>query len=161
MRSSGERPGRSPPPSAAARSALLGRGQTLDERINKLLSAKALTDEQEKTLDDLRQQASEGRRELLELNRQFEQKYGALASRPATIDEAQKALPEETSLLGWIDTGTEHWACLLGHSGDPAWVRLIGSGKDGRLDQRRGRSLAEAPRRARARDDQGPGRPAG
>jgi tetratricopeptide (TPR) repeat protein len=111
--------------------ALLGRGQALDERINKLLGARALTQEQETALDDLRRQASEIRRELLELERQFEAKFGALASRPAALEEARKALPEGTALVGWIDTRTEHWACLLGHAGDPAWVRLAGSGKDG------------------------------
>ena len=110
---------------------LFVRGQALDERINRLLSATALTMDQEKTLDDLRQQASEIRRQLLELDRQFEEKYGALANRPATLEEAQKALPEGTALLGWIDAGTDHWACLLTRSGDPAWVRLPGSGKDG------------------------------
>jgi tetratricopeptide (TPR) repeat protein len=113
--------------------ALLGRGQVVDERINKLLGARALTQGQEKTLDDLRQQASEVRRELLDLERQFEEKYGALASRPATLEEAQRALPEGTALVGWIDTKSEHWACLLGRSGDPAWVRLAGSGKEAAL----------------------------
>jgi tetratricopeptide (TPR) repeat protein len=110
---------------------LLGRSQALDERINRMLAARALTQEQETALDDLRQRASEIRRELLELERQFEDKYGALANRPATLEEAQKALPERTALVGWIDTKTEHWACLLGHSGDPVWVRLAGSGKEG------------------------------
>jgi tetratricopeptide (TPR) repeat protein len=111
--------------------ALLGRGQAVDERINKLLAVRALTQEQEKTLDDLRQQASDFRRQLLEMDRQFEEEYGALASRPATIDEAQKALPEGTALVGWVDTPTGHWACLLGHAGDPVWVRLAGAGKEG------------------------------
>jgi tetratricopeptide (TPR) repeat protein len=111
--------------------ALLGRGQAIDERINRLLAARALTQDQEKALDELRQQASEVRRELLDLERQFEDKYGALASRPAALEEAQKALPEGTELVGWIDTNTDHWACLLGPAGDPAWVRLAGSGKEG------------------------------
>ncbi len=96
-----------------------------------MLAARALTQDQEKALDDLRQQASEIRRQLLDLERQFEDKYGALASRPATLEEAQKALPEGTALVGWIDTKSEHWACLLRHTGDPAWVRLAGSGKEG------------------------------
>ena len=110
---------------------LLGRGQAIDERINRMVSVKALTHDQEKTLEELRQQASEIRRQLLDLEQRFEDKYGALASRPATLEEAQKALPEGTALVGWIDTKSEHWACLLGHSGDPAWVRLAGSSKEG------------------------------
>jgi tetratricopeptide (TPR) repeat protein len=147
---------------------LLGRGQAIDERINRLLAAKALTNEQEKTLDDLRQQASEIRRELLELERQFEDKYKALASRPATLEEAQIAIPEGTALVGWIDTRTEHWACLLGHSGNPVWVRLTGSGEGGawtkeeadlsrrlrsefypKMTRRKSRPLAEALARQR------------
>jgi tetratricopeptide (TPR) repeat protein len=111
--------------------ALLGRGQAVDERINRLLGARALTQDQEKALEDLRQQASDIRRELLELERQFEDKYGALASRPAALEDARKALPEGTALVGWVDTPTGHWACLLGPAGDPAWVRLAGSGKEG------------------------------
>jgi tetratricopeptide (TPR) repeat protein len=110
---------------------LLGRGQALDERINRMLAARALTREQEQALEELRRQDSDIRRDLLELERQFEAKYGALASRPATLEEAQKSLPEGTALVGWIDTKTEHWACLLGPAGDPAWVRLAGSGQDG------------------------------
>ena len=67
---------------------------------------------------------------MLELDRQFEDKYGPLASRPATLEEARKAIPEGTVLVGWVDTSTDHWACLLGRSGDPVWVRLAGSAKD-------------------------------
>ena len=112
--------------------ALLGRGQATDERINKLLAVKAPTRDQEKTLDDLRQQASEVRRELLELDRQFEDKYGALASRPATLEEAQKTLPEGTALLGWIDT-------RYGPLGLPARpFRRPGLGPPRRLGQGRG-----------------------
>ncbi len=110
---------------------LLGRGQAVDERINRMLGARVLTQDQEKTLEDLRQQASKIRRDLLDLEREFEASYGALASRPAPLEEAQKALPEGTALVGWIDTKAEHWACLLGHSGDPVWVRLRGSDKQG------------------------------
>ena len=96
-----------------------------------MLAARALTQEQEKALDDLRGQASEIRRQLLDLERQFEDKYKALASRPVTLEEAQKVLPEGTALVGWIDTETEHWACVLRHDGEPAWVHLAGSGKEG------------------------------
>jgi tetratricopeptide (TPR) repeat protein len=110
---------------------LLGRSQAVDERINRILAARALSAGQEKTLEELRGQANEVRGQLLDLERQFEEKYGALASRAATIDEVRKALPEDTALVGWIDTKTAHWACLLGHSGEPIWVRLAGSGKEG------------------------------
>ena len=110
---------------------LLGQAQAIDERIGKLLAIKALSQEQDKLLDDLKRQGSELRRQVLELEQQFESKYGALAGQPATLEAAQKALPEGTALVGWIDQDPYHWACLLRHSGDPIWVRLPGSGKDG------------------------------
>ena len=47
------------------------------------------------------------------------------------LDAIQKALPEGTALVGWIDQDPYHWACLLRHTGDPVWVRLAGSGTDG------------------------------
>jgi CHAT domain-containing protein len=110
---------------------LLGQAQALDERIGKLLALKALSQEQDKLLEDLRRQASELRRQVLELEQQFESKYRALAGQPATLDAVQKALPEGTALAGWVDQDPEHWACLLRHSGDPIWVRLPVSGQDG------------------------------
>jgi tetratricopeptide (TPR) repeat protein len=110
---------------------LLGQAQALDERIGRLLAARALSQEQDKLLEDLKRQASEIRRQVLELEQQFETRYGALAGRPATLEAVQKALPGGTALVGWIDRDPYHWACLLRHSGDPVWVRLPGSGKDG------------------------------
>jgi tetratricopeptide (TPR) repeat protein len=110
---------------------LLGQAQALDERIGKLLALKVLSQEQDKLLEDLRREGSELRRQLLELEQQFESKYKALVGQPATLEVARKALPEGSALVGWIDLEPEHWACLLRHSGDPIWVRLTGSGKDG------------------------------
>src|SRR5271157_2474037 len=110
---------------------LLGQAQAIDERIGKLLALKALSQEQDKLLEDLKRQGSELRRQVLELEQQFESKYGALAGQPATLEAVQKALPEGTALVGWIDQDPYHWACLLRHSGDPVWVQLPGSGKDG------------------------------
>ena len=140
---------------------LLGRGQAVDERISRMLAARALTQDQEKALDDLRQQASEIRRQLLDLERQFEDKYGALASRPATLEEAQKALPEGTALVGWIDTKTDHWACLLRPCRRPGLgpARRLRQGRG--LDEGGGRALPGPPRRTQSRDHRRQGRPAG
>jgi CHAT domain-containing protein/Tfp pilus assembly protein PilF len=110
---------------------LLGQAQALEERIGKLLALKALSQEEDQLLEDLHRQASELRRQVLELEQQFESKYRALAGQPATLEAAQKALPEGTALVGWIDQDPYHWACLLRHTGDPVWVRLTGSGQDG------------------------------
>src|SRR5262249_26537203 len=110
---------------------LLGQAQALDERIGKLLALKALSQEQDKLLEDLNRQASEIRRQVLELEQQLERRSGARAGQPATLEAIQKTLPEGTALIGWIDQDPYHWACLLRHAGDPVWVRLPGSGQDG------------------------------
>jgi CHAT domain-containing protein len=110
---------------------LLGQAQTMDERIGKLMALKALSQAQDKLLEDLKRQESELRREVIELEQKLESKYRALAGQPATLEAAQKTLPEGTTLIGWIDQDPAHWVCLLHHSGDPVWVRLSGSGKDG------------------------------
>jgi hypothetical protein len=44
----------------------------------------------------------------------------------------QKALPDDTALVGWVDVGGRHWACLVRHEGAPVWVATPGSGPDGR-----------------------------
>ncbi len=112
-------------------SGLLGQSQALDERIGRLLSQKRITQEAEKRLDELRRQASEVRRQLLELQQQLDARYGALAGKPATIDETQKAIPEGTALVGWVDMKYRHGACVLKQRGDPVWVMLPGKGEKG------------------------------
>ncbi len=109
---------------------LLEQAQALDERIGKLLTLKARSGDQDKLFDELNRQASELRRQVLELEQQFENRYGALAGQPVSLAAAQAALPEGTALVAWIDQGPYHSAWLLKHSGDPIWVRLPGSGQD-------------------------------
>src|SRR5262249_54889865 len=68
---------------------------------------------------------------------------------------AQAALPDGTALLGWLDGGPHHWACLLRRSGEPAWVQLPGTATNGAWDEA-DRSLA-----ARLRAALGPSAPRG
>src|SRR5262249_45259739 len=89
------------------------------------------SEDQDRLLAGLRREASDLRRQVLELEQQLESKYGALAGRPSTLQAVQEAIPEGTALIGWIDEEPYHWACLLRHSGDPAWVKVAGSGPDG------------------------------
>jgi tetratricopeptide (TPR) repeat protein len=110
---------------------LIDQAQAIDERIGKLLALKVLTEQQERLLDDLKLQGSVLRRQLLELEHEFEGKYGAPVGQPATLEVAQEALPEGTALVGWLDAGPHHWACLLRRAGEPLWIRLPGSGHEG------------------------------
>src|SRR5262249_31639243 len=65
------------------------------------------------------------------LQRAFETKYGPLAGQPVALDEARAALPEDAALVGWVDTEIGHAACVVRHSGEPAWVLIPGTGAKG------------------------------
>src|SRR5262249_60247976 len=65
---------------------LLGRSQAVDERISRLAGRPKLTQEEEKRLDDLRGEASELRRQLLDFQQELEQRYGPLTGRPGSLD---------------------------------------------------------------------------
>ena len=68
---------------------------------------------------------------MLELEQQFESRYGALAGQPATLEAVQKTLPEEYGPRGLDRSGSLPLGLPAAASGDPVWVRLTGSGKDG------------------------------
>jgi CHAT domain-containing protein/tetratricopeptide (TPR) repeat protein len=119
-------------PDERAREAdLLGRSQAVDERISRLAGRPRLTADDEKRLDDLRREASELRRHLLEFQQGLEQKYGPLAGKPAALEEAQVNLNDDDALVGWVGTGHRHAACVVRRAGDPAWVMIPGTGPDG------------------------------
>jgi CHAT domain-containing protein/Tfp pilus assembly protein PilF len=110
---------------------LLGKSQVIDERIGRIIGQKSTAQADEKQIEGLKRQASEVRRQLLELQQQFDTRYGALAGKPATIEEIQKVIPEGTALVGWVDTTFRHGACLLTQTGEPIWVLLPGNGEKG------------------------------
>ena len=117
--------------SAPRQADLLGRGQAIDERISRMLAARALTQDQEKALDDLRQQASEIRRQLLDLERQFEDKYGPWpAGRPRSRRHGRPSPRGRRWSAGSTRSRSTGPACSR-QAGEPAWVRLAGSGPEG------------------------------
>jgi CHAT domain-containing protein/tetratricopeptide (TPR) repeat protein len=111
--------------------ALLGQAQASDERISRLLASGKPTPEVEKQLDALRSEGNEVRRGLLELQQQFERKYGPLAGQPVTLEAAHAALDDASAFVGWLDFPRFHCACVVRWSGDPIWAEIRGSGKDG------------------------------
>ncbi len=111
--------------------ALLGQAQATDERINRLLALDKPTPEVEKQLGTLRSEVNEIRLRLLDLRAQFEQRYGPLAGQRATLDAVRSTLDGSSALVGWLDFYQFHCACVVRQSGDPIWVQIPGSGKDG------------------------------
>src|SRR5262249_28074615 len=59
--------------------------------------------------------------------------------RPDGLGDVQAALGPDVALVGWIDLYVEgvpatmplHWACVVRGRGEPAWVRIDGSGPEG------------------------------
>lgn len=52
----------------------------------------------------------------------------------AALDKIQAALPADAALILWLDykvgSTREHWGCVVRPQGDPAWVKVPGSGPD-------------------------------
>jgi tetratricopeptide (TPR) repeat protein len=134
------------PDDRAREANLLGRSQILDERLSRLSSRPRLTADDETRLDALRSEADELRRQVLEFQQGLDRKYGPLTGKAVALEEVRAALPDDTALIGWVDS--EHYAaaCVVRRSGDPAWVILPGSRPDGsqsREDGARVRHLRE------------------
>jgi len=68
--------------------------------------------------------------------------HGELAGQVATLVEIQKVLPADAALVAWVDippTGPnaanrdgEHWGVVVRAHGVPRWVRVTGTGPEGR-----------------------------
>jgi tetratricopeptide (TPR) repeat protein len=135
--------------------ALLAQAQATDERINRLLARGQPTPEAEKQLDALRTEGNEIRGRLLDLQAQFERRYGPLAGQPATLESARLALDGSSALVGWLDLEPFHYACIVRRSGDPVWVQIPGGGQDGAWtkDERALASRLRAALTSRSGDD--------
>ncbi len=67
---------------------------------------------------------------------------GALAGEVSTLTEIQAALPADAALVAWVDINPfepnaadpdgDHWGVVVRNQGAPAWVRITGTGPDGR-----------------------------
>jgi len=105
--------------------------QRLDERTARLAAKSKRTESEDKQLDALRREGSILRGRWVELKMTLDQKYQAYAGKPSTLEEVQKALAGDAALAGWLDVKRHHWACVVRRTGDPNWVQVPGSGKDG------------------------------
>jgi tetratricopeptide (TPR) repeat protein len=122
--------------------------QRVDEQIARLTARAKRTQEEDKQLESLRNQQNILRGQFVEFENALDQQYQTYAGKPSSLEEIQRALPPAAALVGWLDVKTQHWACVVPKTGDPAWVRIPGSGKEGAWteeDKQRGRRLREAP----------------
>ncbi|MBI4584141.1 MAG: tetratricopeptide repeat protein [Planctomycetes bacterium] len=118
---------------------LLARLQNLEERISRL-SGNQKPENSQDELEKLKKENQSAQAELSQLQKDLEDRYGPAAGKVYDLASIQKYISEDTALLGWVDVkgqpkaadpGGEHWAILLRHAGDPACVKLPGSGESG------------------------------
>jgi hypothetical protein len=110
---------------------VLGRLQPLDEQIALLAAKPAHTQDDDKQLEALRSQQSALRGEWVACQNVLGQKYKAYAGKPSTLEEVQKAMRADMARVGCLDGTKDHWACVVRQEGDPSWVGISGTGKDG------------------------------
>jgi tetratricopeptide (TPR) repeat protein len=120
---------------------LVGRLQRLDEQIARLAGKTKRTQADDQKLDELGNQQSILRGHWVEFQNQLDTQYRVYTGKPASLDEIQQALPADAALVGWLDLTPRgetypsqrpsHWACVVRRQGEPAWVRIPGTGPNG------------------------------
>jgi CHAT domain-containing protein len=96
----------------------------VDRLLTSLLTKDKLDEEQGRRRDDLLRERAKLDTEVAGV--------AAERSRKAVLPlaEIQEALAGDAALVFWVDLpqSSDHWGCVVRHSGLPAWVRLKGSG---------------------------------
>jgi CHAT domain-containing protein/tetratricopeptide (TPR) repeat protein len=112
---------------------LLGRLDRLDRQV-------AARPDGDPAADDLRRQRDAAQAEFVAFQADVAARYGARAGQVYDLARIQGRLPPDAALVAWVDLPDEgkradargdHWACVVRRRGDPAWVRLRGTGPDG------------------------------
>ena len=110
---------------------LAGQLQVLDEQISPLVGRPGRTRDEDAQLGRLMSQQNDLRGRWVEFQVELDRRYQEYAGKPSSLEDVQKALPGDTALIGWIDRPTAHWACVIRHEGDPIWIPIPASGRDG------------------------------
>jgi CHAT domain-containing protein/tetratricopeptide (TPR) repeat protein len=120
---------------------LLTRLQRLDEQVAALTAIPGDEEGRRNQVTVFRQQRDALKIEWAEFEASVERSYGAAAGRPYDLSRIQGHIPPDAALVVWLDIRAlphadvpngEHWACLVRRHGDPTWVKLSGSGQQGR-----------------------------
>jgi tetratricopeptide (TPR) repeat protein len=132
---------RRPRPEQLRQANLAARLDRLDLQLQKVRALGKLSEEQQRQREEWLGQRLKAGEELARFAEHLEKTYGPAAGKVFSRESIQKALPEDTALVGWIDffaggpkpadPNGEHWAFLLRSKGDPVCVRLEGSGAGG------------------------------
>jgi CHAT domain-containing protein len=113
------------------------------KRLDTLAVALAARREPDRQQDAARQKLTQERIEAQAAWSAFQQHlqdiYGVAGGKVFDLEHVQLWLPADAALVGWLDLKTmpkaddpkgDHWACLVRHTGLPAWIRIVGTGPD-------------------------------
>jgi tetratricopeptide (TPR) repeat protein len=127
---------RRPAAEQARQAAIVARLDRLDQLVEKATTRGEPSPEQKKRHDDLLTQRRKAQDELDDLARELEAKDPA-NGQVFALNDVAAALPPDAALVGWLDLpgypkaadpNGEHWAFVLRTRGEPAVIRLHGTG---------------------------------
>src|SRR5262249_49312554 len=107
----------------------------LDEQVAALMRRQEMTDKLRGQADKLRATRDAAQTQLAGLRTELAAKYGVAAGKTYDLRRIQERLPPDAALVAWVDFAGNpkfqdpegaHWACVVRHRGDPAWVPLTG-----------------------------------
>ena len=110
---------------------LVVRLQRIEEQITRFASQPRRGPQDEERLERLRRQQNALYAEFVEFQNRLGLQFQAYAGKPSSLDEVRAALPDDAALVGWIDVGEHHRACVLRRGGDPVWITTPGTGTGG------------------------------
>ncbi len=118
---------------------LIGQLNALENQIALLNGAPSLSQEQIKQISGLKNQRLKIQGQLAQFEAEMVAKYKVAAGQVYDLARIQRQLPVRTALVGWIDRTSlpgsadpkgDHWACVVHPTGDPIWIRIVGTGPD-------------------------------
>ncbi len=128
------------PSELAKQAEFVARVERLDQLVDKATTLGEPSEEQKERSDDLLAQRRQIQDELDAFTRQLEEKYGPTVGQVFERKLIQASLPDDAALVGWLDIAGapaaadpdgEHWAFVLRSTGEPAVIRLPGTGPGG------------------------------
>lgn len=111
-----------------------------DERIAAARAHGEVNEEASAALAELALERDELKAAFAEFQLQLADKYGPAAGEVYELTRIQRQLAPGAALVAWLDVkgdpqaadpSGEHWACVVRQEGNPAWIKLPGTGEGG------------------------------
>ncbi len=128
---------------------LTGQLDRLENQIESLTAAENSPAAQQARVEELKRDRLECQGRLALFEADLAAKYQGAAGSVHDLEQIQAHLPADSALVGWIDLEPvpaaadprgDHWACVVRQSGEPRWIRIVGTAANSswsQVDQRR------------------------